>query len=121
MTIEINNLFISAGSVFGFVVNFFSSSIAYFVFSFIANSASAYVNNSISGFTIIFLFTIIVGRIVFAIIKSQTTFFNSKKVIIKDYTNFKLYIKETIWIRRILFNKTINVENYMLDIPDKIC
>lgn len=127
-TIETNNSFVFAGLALGsiagpvpsFVAGFAPNSITSSDPGFVASSALSSVKGFTLGFITIRAPGATAGCIAFVVIDLKTSFFYSKQVTTKDYINFKLYMKEMIWIRAILFNKTIDAWNYILSIPNEI-
>lgn len=89
--IKTNNFFVSACLALG--------SITVPTPGFVASPAPDFDNDFALGYIIIPAFGTIIGHIALRVMDSKTTFFYSKQVTAEDYTNSKLYIKETIQIR----------------------
>lgn len=84
-----DNFFLSASPAPDFIIGSVSS----FVAGFVPNSVS------VDG--------VIVGRVALVIIGfTKDNYFYKEKITIKNFTSFKLYIKEIILNRRVLFSKT---------------
>lgn len=95
-------------SALGFIVGPVSNSIIISAYGSVTGLALSSVNNSAFGSITISAFNAIASSVVLVIINFKTTFFYGKPVIAEDYSNSKLYIKETILIKAILFGETID-------------
>lgn len=109
MTIRINNFFIFIGFIFSSIARFVISSITNLTPSFIIGFIFSSISNFAFSFIIVLTFDVIISCIGFIVIYSKMTYFYIKLVKAEDYTSFKLYIKRKIQIKRILFDKIINI------------
>ena len=67
-----------------------------------------------------FSLSVVVCHVFFVVMDSiKRNYIYGKQVKAADLTSFKVYIKRTIWIRRISFGKIDKTWNYMLDISNK--
>lgn len=57
--------------------------------------------------------------IALVVMDSNKPFYYGKAVMVRDFTSFKIYIKEIIWIRGIPFNDITEAWNYILNILDE--
>ena len=88
-------------------------------FQFVIGSISGFVAGPT--FDSIPVASVIPSHIAYVVIDStKDNYFYRKQVMTKDLTNFKLYIKNIIQIRGILFGEISKAWNYMLSILDEI-
>ena len=105
MTIDTDNFFAPAGPTPDFVIG----------------PAPGYIAGPAPDSVRVPAFGVIASRVALIVINpNKSNYFYRKQIRAEDFTSFKLYIKEIIWIGGIPFGETEKIWNFILSIPDRI-